>query len=427
MADQPIISSPDEIIGPAIEQIVALRPQAGPAGPDDQGFIYTGVYSHLIAGWRAQAAVEWNRIAKAVANNRLATSEGGDELRNLVSSEFTALPDTSATKSIGEVTLQRAAVTKGLVGGTIRSGAKFARPAQTTPIVLPAAEYVTIEDAPVNPGQVSVTIKIQATTAGSIGNTPIFDTGLPTDLSISDELFDTFQVVSYSAGGGSDSWSDQDVIRFAQAFAVGQYAPTNAALIYGAVSFGARHVAIQEDPITAISRVYVADSSWGSSPRWASAVQQFLYDNLFVGFGCKINVLPVINRLASLSAAIVLRDKSFSGETSEIDAAVRGSARSYFDDRQDWYVFKTLGLRASLVRSDDRVRACPTVVLQDPNGNVIQDTVLGTGSQLPPVHYFLADNGMSISYLNPGSDTSSISVKTDGSLFSQQSVLQGHA
>ncbi len=389
--DLPLICTPDEIIGPAITEFVSLRPNA--LRHINYG---EGVYSYVFAGWRAQAALALRRLALAAKATRINLSEG-DDLRELVASEFNTPEELRPTTAVGEATLTRAA--GAYPTGTIPKGTRFLRPqVEVPPFPLAAASYESVADVPVAAGALTATVLIRSVEIGSIANTPLV-TSQATGLEVSDTLFDTnFTVTGYTAAGGSDGASNADIRRFAKAFAAGQYGPTTGELVAGCLrNTGVKHFAVVDDPDTAQAVVYIADQNWASGARWASVVEQSLYDNDYVGFGCSASVRVLLNTIVNVATTVRLRDKRYLSDTSGIDASIRKAVRKYFDDRPDWQVWKTAGLRAAIARADRRILSCPTAIVKDEDAVTLAETTPSSAV----VHYFLADNAVTITYQAP--------------------------
>jgi hypothetical protein len=393
MSDDPIVCTPDEIVGPAIDELVSLRPAA-------LQHINTGlgVYSHPIAGWRAQASLALKRLALAAADRRLALANG-QALIDTATSEFAVLDSFDPTAAVGEVSLSRATLTP----GTIPKGTRFKRPASLLPpIPLSGAEYTSTDDVTVARNQLTVTVKIQAVTTGAASNTPLTSSTLPSDIEISDTLFDTFTVTGYSAAGGSDIVTNGDLKHFATAFSRGQYAPTSGALAAGALkNTGVKRFGVYDDTTTGTATVFVADKSWASGSRWVSTIKQSLYDNEFVGFGCKVTVGIVLNTVVVVTATVMLKDNTFLNETSSIDRNIKAAIRRYLDDRSDWYVWKSVGLRAAITRADSRILKCSSAVMTNLAGAVIPETTGNPLSSTYAYHYYIPDNNVTVNYVSP--------------------------
>jgi hypothetical protein len=104
-----IVPTVDSLVGPAIDALIAARPTA-------LRHIETGgVWTHIIEEMRAQARLEVLNIAKQVARSRLPLSSG-DDLKELVASEYAPIPDSTPLKAVGEVRLLRStSTTRGVI------------------------------------------------------------------------------------------------------------------------------------------------------------------------------------------------------------------------------------------------------------------------------------------------------------------------
>lgn len=396
MSDKPIIPTADQVIGTALDKFYGLRPQSF-----QHINLRTGVSWHPFLAYRAQAALVIKRLAALVAANRLSTAEGVD-LLEYVASEYEAVAETGRTFAIGEATFSRPAT---VLAGDIPKGTRLVRAANlTTQIPLRAAEYETLIDAHFDVGQATCgPIPIRAISDGVAANHPIRTDSIPHGVKISSgRLFDPGVTVSaFSAAGGAEGVDDSYVRRFAKAFSKGQYGPTSDASRYGALrSTGARNILVYDLPGTGTQHVLVADANWASSDRWAATVQQSLYDDELVGFGCKVVVLKVRNKVITLVATVRLRDTTFLSETTEVDEAIRKACRQYFDDRSDWNIWKSSPLRAAITRSHPKILHCTSVTVKDVTGATISE-ITSPDYNAEQFHYFLANNAVSVAYLGP--------------------------
>lgn len=382
------IPTPDEIIAPGINKLVELRPRA--LRHINEG---KGVYSHVFAGWRAQAALLIRRLADHAKQGRLPYGDG-DPLKELTASEFETLDELGPTAAIGQAVMTRAADRP---AGTIRKGARFQRPADASSQRLyKDAQFVAAVDRPVAQGQTSVEVPLVAVRTGAHANRPY--TGVAqTELEIADDIFDrsAWTIASYEMGGGSDGVTDDDRKGYARAFARGQYAPIARAAVAGALRAGAKFVIAVDDPTTAALQLYIADSSWGGSTRWAKSVRQSLYDNKLVGFGCKVLVTFVTNTLVIVEATGRVTSSSYLAETTSLDAAIQAQVRKYFDGRPDWNQWRLAALRGHIARADRRLLSCPSVAVKTLDGVVLPEPVSSTN------HFMLLDNGVKVTYQSP--------------------------
>jgi hypothetical protein len=155
-----------------------------------------------------------------------------------------------------------------------------------------------------------------------------------------------------------------------------------------------------DEPGTGTEKILIADESWASSDRWAAKVQQDLYDNDFVGIGCKVVVLPLRNLVVSAEATVVLRDKNFATETTGLDEVIGKSIRNYFDLRPDWNVWKSRAIRAAITNANDKILHCSSVTIKDAAGTPLSE--IGTPDYaLEQFHYYLANNAVKVTYEGP--------------------------
>lgn len=384
------VPTPDEILTPGINKLVALKPRALPhinAG--------TGGYANIFAGWRAQVALLIRRIGNFARNGRLPFSQG-DALDFLAGSEFDTIADKTAQKAVGQVTMTR---TGTLPGGTIFKGARFTRPADTSSQRLWAdASFECAVDTLVPQGSTSVTVPLMASREGSFANRPSTGTAA-TEIQIADDIVDrtSWVISSYEMGGGSDGVSDADVQQYAQAFSQGQYGPTEAAALAGAFKAGAKHVVPIDDVTQGALQLYIADASWAGSTRWASTVRQSLYDQKLVGFGCKVLVSYATNTLIGVEATCKVRSPNYLAETSAIDVSIQKALRKYFDERPDWNRWKLSALRGIIARADRRLLTCSSVTVKDYAGVTLTEPTSTSST-----HFMVLQNGAQITYQSPG-------------------------
>lgn len=381
--------TPDELIGAGIDAIVAVRPST--LRHINLG---RGVYANIFAGWRAQAALMCRRAGDFALQGRLRHASGSP-LRFLAGSEFSTPATLTGAKAVGQVQIARA---PGRVGGTIRKGSRFQRPADESDLRLwTDAQYVAAGDTLVRDGDTEITIPLEASREGIAANRPNTGT-LATELTIADDIVDrsAWSVVSYEMAGGADAASDQDLKRYAAAFSTGQYGPNTQAALAGALKAGARHVIAIDDPSVAALVLYVADATWASSERWAKLIRQFLYENRIVGNGCKVLVQSASNLVVGANATCRVRHPSYLTETTTLDSAIQKAVRSYFDDRTDWNRFSLAALRGVAARADKRLLTCTELQVVRFDG-----TVLSEPGELSTAHYFLADQAVRVTYLPP--------------------------
>ncbi len=403
MTDQILVPTADKILRPALEKIYTLRPRSF------QHLNYrTGIWWHPFLGFKAQTSLMLRRLGLRVAANRLSTATKQD-LLDYVASEYDAVPETDKTFAIGEMSFVRPLRVTPLVPGTepagdIPKGTKVTRSGNlTTQIPLKVAQYETLSDVHFDKGQLTAgPVRIRAITSGANANHPIRAGETVSHGVTVTGLFDaTITVSTFSAGGGSEGAADQYVRNYAKAYAVGQYGPTEAASRYGALrATGVRNILVFDLPGTGVEQILVGDSSWASSERWASTVQQSLYDNDLVGVGCKVVVSGVQNIVVSVNATVTLRDTNYMTETTDIDNAVREAVASYLNDRSDWNIWKTDGLKAAIARSHPKVFNCPDAIMKNTADETIDEIATPDYTETQ-YHYFLANGAVKITYEGP--------------------------
>ncbi len=400
MAD-PILPIVDDIVARGVNKLVQLRPSAAP-------FVVSGkgVYYDAFAGWKAQLLLLRQRLADEVISRRLGTPERplakGKALAELAASEFFAeiLPEPQT--AIGNVRLQRLTLAAG--GGTIQKGTKFRIAANpTAPVPIPEASFESSEPIVVGPATSSVFVPLAATRPGTDGNSPLYAPGTSAPILIADAIFDpAFQVVDARVAGGSSGPSDRDIVQLAKAMYTGQYAPTAAALVAGALTdAGVKHVTTLTDTVLGQAILFVADESWAQSDEFLSLVIQSLKDRPWAGFGTSISVRGVLNVLATLSATVVLADPKFIDDTSDLRAIIRDRVRRYLDDRPDFYTFNLKAIGGIIATADPRILTCTDVAMTDPaTGDPIVPTPLNRLLS-SAYHYILPDNGVNLTVTFP--------------------------
>lgn len=402
MSDEILIPTADAVITPTLEAIYKSRPTAFP-----HLNLRSGRYWHPVLGFRAQAARLLQRLSLLAADRRLNTAQG-QALLDYVASEFDAVPETGATFATGTIGIGRADLTAALPGGPIPKGTRFTRTSFTAlGITFESAEYETLVDAFIDVNSTgTVSIPVRATRAGSHANTPIVTATIDTGISFP-PVAGNIAVKSFEAGGGSGGRSvdkdfDDYVRLFAKASAQGQYGPTSAASKLGALAAsGVRHCLVFDDVSTSSQKILIADSKWGSSQLWAAAVQQSIYDAGLVGFGCKVSLASVRNKVVSVDATIVLRDGNYLTDTTAIDLAAQNAVRSYFDDRPDWNVWSESSLKSAIARSHPKIFSCSSIAVKDASTGTPLTEILSPDYSTEQFHYFVASNAMKSTYVGP--------------------------
>lgn len=292
--------------------------------------------------------------------------------------------------------------------GSSRAGSPFvvaANPQATPPIA--GGRYVSTQDYPIATGIRSIAVPIRAAAAGAAGNLPAWVSGTGPTLSISTPpgLFDAgaslpLATSALRAAGGSDGQSDPELVRAARASGRGSDGPTKGALVAGVLrTLGASRTTVLESTLTGTSWVYPIDTSWAQSDRWNASVVDVL-NRSWRGVGCRVATGAVRNRVVRVELSVVLRDASYLTATGEITGLIQTDLRRYFDDRQDWYVWRAAAIRGLVARTDRRISTCVSATLLDESGvPLTEPAVPVAGDDL--VHYVFADNAVSITYFGP--------------------------
>lgn len=353
---------------------------------------------HLAGAWHLDADT-----ANVVTVDDAFASEivvGWDQQNALSRASALKLANACYTSIVAHLKLQSKA-------GTIRAGTVWsvlANPNAVPPIQ--GAQYQVEQDTPTGTGQQSVTVPVIATRTGAIANIPLWSAGGPTATYTTPTLFDSsaklkFATTSIRAAGGSDGQTDPELRRAAGAAALGGAGPTVPALVAGALrTVGASRTVVREDYRTGAATVYPVDASWAQSTRWNATVEQILRDG-WLGFGCRLGIGVVQNRIVRIDATVALRDAQYLADTAAITDAIQKAIRAYFDDRVDWYIWRTAALKAVVARADRaRISTCPQLAVRDENGLALTEPAYPTPGD-PLTHYVFADNAVSITYTQP--------------------------
>lgn len=428
------LPTPDEIVGPAVDAVVAARPRA--LTYEGGGNLRQRYGNVIEGGLRGQVRIMRGRLATEIVAARLPFAED-TPLRELAASEYWAQLDEGPGVALGRVSTSRtvtntnSGTTGNFTSGNIRQGEQFRKVANEDkrPIVDEALyeviETFAVDDVdtiipPVDVGGGNfqhtqfVILKIQATRPGPHANTPNFQNDPPVvgDFEKVGGFFDpTFVVQDLNAAGGTLGAADSTVRAFAKANYFGQHGPTNKALIAGLLRTNrVAFIAILEDRDLAITRLFPADESWGSGLRYNEFLLQQLKGNqndelsASIGFGCRVEAGDVANIGIRVKATITLTDPRFNEETSEIVANVQAQLRDYFDNRPDWYYFNFNAIASTMSRSDSRILQTGTPKLFDAFDNseiTVEPPKRPAGTTILLTHYFLLDNGVDLTFQNP--------------------------
>ncbi len=282
-----------------------------------------------------------------------------------------------------------------LIPGVIPKGTRFRRNARLVAPLISEAIFEVPSDVSVPVDQAIVSVPLVAITEGAVANTPLSDAGELVTSELIDSLFDPLlsTTIAFESAGGSDGASDDDIRQYAKAYYLGQYAPTDGALLAGSFNSGARHVKIS-DMGTGTTTISIADSSWASSANWAAQTKQTLYNEEWIGFGGSVSVGTVVNKLISVTASIVVADQTVLSDTTELVQSARLALTEYLDSRPDWYNWNLAAMRGVLSRLDrKKVLDCLSIEVRDGVGTLLL---------VPDVavkHYMLTE--LHVTFLSP--------------------------
>lgn len=436
MAEQlPLV---DEVLAEGVAAFVQARPSAAP-------FVNSGRYGDIFEGWRAQLDLLNRRLTAEVRAARLMCD--GEDLADLVSSEFRVEVSRGQQKAIGEAILLRTQTvpspTPTFSVGVIKQGTKFRKdPDPTANPPVEAAEYASTRSVLVTndatlPGSISinylpgsititstdlgggqfrhrqyVTVPIQCTVAGPAGNDPKIQ-NVVDHIVLADTLFTAdftgdgtdSGVISARAAGGSSGQADDDLRRIAKAARTGGFAPVEAALVAGALSnAGVKRVAVLNDTALARSIIYIADQSWGASTQLTQTVTSILR-SAWAGFGIRFVVRPFVNRVVGVKATAILAKPDDIANTEAIDQSVRTALAAYFDERPDPYIFRRNSIGGVIASASRKILVCspspaPTVIDMQ-LGTDIDEPAQPTAADGSLTHYLMASNGVRITYKVP--------------------------
>ena len=409
MAD-PILPAAAAVMTPAIDAIVAAVPAALPH------FNAGHRWADLPAIWRAQVLVLLSRLADEVGSARLATASG-TALAELCASEFNTVLPSTPQSAVGTLNLARPQPYDANgnpttpPAGIIPAGTPFVKLANPNaqPLPVAAASYVTVGAVYVPAGAFVATVQIVASAPGAAANAPFFPAyGNTLSITPAQPLFDaTFATVSCFAAGGSSGLTDPILRQAAAANAVGQFGPTDGAIIAGLLSQqSVRHFAAFRAGALPYASLYIADESWSDAGAWDAQIAQTLA-SAWVGVGGRVRIGSVWNQQILVAPTLVLKSTDDLNDTTDIDASVRAAAESYFNDRPDWYRWRAVELRTLLSVCDSRILQCTAVSVTDAaTGAAVAEPSgpFGQGpwsAQFALTHFYLTDQNVQASYLPP--------------------------
>jgi len=234
-----------------------------------------------------------------------------------------------------------------------------------------------------------------------IGTVPAGATFALVDTSIQPNagLFDpNLTVVDCEASGGSSGLTDPVLVAASRAYAFGQFGPTDGAIAAGVLrQQAARHYAFFRAGTLPYAQAYVADESWASGTYWTSLVAQSIADE-WAGFGCRTRFGLIVNRPIQIAATLQLTTTDALSNTDAIDTNVRAAAKDYFDNRFDWYSWRTGPLQGALSRADPNILTCVSVtVIDSASGAVLSPPANTFGLSWAPTltHYYIAASATS--------------------------------
>jgi hypothetical protein len=214
-----------------------------------------------------------------------------------------------------------------------------------------------------------------------------------------DTIFDAnFFIQSVVAAGGSQGIDDPWGRLVAMASYAGQFGPNVAALIAGAFQVPRiRRVYHLLDSANAVAKLFVSDVSWGCSDRLRAAAQQNIRDT-WLGWGAKVSVLPIVNKLVNVTATITLTGPQYLDDTSDIAENVRRALKDYFDEKPDFYTFRLRALRGLISQCDSRILKCTAVSVLDSSGDPISEPAALSESAQTVTHFYLNDDALNLTF-----------------------------
>jgi hypothetical protein len=293
--------------------------------------------------------------------------------------------------------------------GTVRAGTRVSvvpDPRAVPPV--PSSDHLVSADLYVPPGVKTVLPRTVAALAGTAGDLPAFASGPPPAVVVRDSLFDAgsplpFAPASLASAGGTLGQSDPLLRNASSASWRGSWGPNVDALLAGVLtSVGAAHFAELDDHSTGTAYVYPSDEAWAQSSAWLELVSQALRRGEWSGVGQRVRFGRVLNVTVRVRLDVHLRDASLLTATDPIAAAVKAALLSYFDDRPDWYVFRTSAVGDAAAGADRRrILRVVNAVVTDADGVPVPDPAVPAGGD--PVHHWrLDDNALDATFLPPG-------------------------
>jgi len=389
------IPTAEEILTPAIDELVRLRPLA-------VNHIDRGIWGDLLYGLKGQARVFRAELARAYASRWLNAARGAQLLELVRSTEFGATLATSESTALGHVVLQRAvtgattaAPEQWLTVGVIQGGQGFRVPATSSPFTVPEGLVEAIESVPVGntaasgvvtseePGgtwrhEQTIQVEVRATSPGAGSNIPSTTSDWWGKTAVVPEsvgkLFDrNLTPIGIFMGGGSSGISDEAVRACGRAAFMGSRFPVDQALVAAALGAGLgveRAIHVDDVESRSIS-LFIADSSWGASPAWARIVGEAIANSGAIGFGCRTKVFPLRNIVCSARVAVSVAGASSLASSAQISSTARAALVEYLDTGDFWRASSHGAGAAVALALRSLVESVSAVALVDSQGKSI--------------------------------------------------------
>lgn len=266
-------------------------------------------------------------------------------------------------------------------------------------------ELVTTSDAYIGVGQLTFSVPVKSIDVGRVSNVPTWDDDASNEVSlfVIDTLFDSnetapkFSVVqSIAMSGGDDVEDDRHVVIAAKASFNGRFGPTERSILSGTLSeFGAYRAVVNLDYTVPRADVFACDASWASSQQWRDMLAQSLArEDGWAAWGTELSAKPVVNKKIRITANVKLRDQEAMFETSAISDSILAKLQEYFNNRKDWYSWKEVGIKASILSADRRIRTVSSVFVKGSSDESLAEHVQ-TFPASSVTHFYLADDGLS--------------------------------
>jgi hypothetical protein len=414
----PQIPNPNDALSAAVAYLTANKPETVP-------HLGSGNWANVLQGWRAEMAMTIQRIAQEVKASRLPFATGQD-LISLAGSEYDTFVSPDPLTASGYLLVERPVISN-MPAGIFRAGFRIRRLATQYPTstpTLPSATYTVVRDTPVLTGQNIITLLIQADNTGSYANHPNGATGA--NVQFGDTPFDPNLFIpsgglgALSMAGGSDGISDPLIRAACKAYFTGRYGPTIGGVTAGALrAVGVAKLFVADDPVLAVTYVVPVDSSWSASLALDQAVAGILNDSPttpgFAGFGCRVLVgasdpslqVGFRNVFVSVAITVTLRSANLLASTGPTENNIKAAVLKYFNDRQDWNVFRLQAIESVVAQSDRSIASCTNAsVTKVSDGTTVLEPLGGfqapTANNFQAIsHFYLDGSNISITWLQP--------------------------